>query len=240
MQWPLPVAHGGSDRAATLTTWPETYAERGESRNRNVHYVLLCASADLDHWTVAPRGPSSLPSERVNPSRALCAASARGRRHGPGQRETITRPLRCSRATAGWKKRCSSTSAAESRDPRRVEDEALQRDAPLAVEDPRHGVPRRGQRLAAASEHDRAVTRPGEHAATTPGAFRRVRRRAGQRRRSAGRPDGGARARGHGSPSGRAMRRPGRDHELRVAVCHHAPPAFRGSPGRPARRRRRC
>lgn len=66
---------GSGAAPVSSTTWPLTYADRGESRNRKVDSAEAVASGSIrSSWTVAPL-PISLPSERTNPSRACWAAA---------------------------------------------------------------------------------------------------------------------------------------------------------------------
>ncbi len=60
------------------TTCPQTYADFGESRKASVDEIAPSApAATYTVWAVDPL-PSSLPSERVMPSRARCAIARPG------------------------------------------------------------------------------------------------------------------------------------------------------------------
>ena len=61
----------------TVTIWPETYAERPESRKRSVDSTLPSApGATRSSWPVPPFR-SSFAAERAKPSSARCATAAR-------------------------------------------------------------------------------------------------------------------------------------------------------------------
>src|SRR3954447_25839516 len=124
---------GCSGLAVIRTSWPETYALRGESRKRTVESIWSSApGATSTSWTVAPR-PTSLPSERVKPSSARWAVAARGVAHARGGvPRTITRPDVSIRRIVGWKKRWRATSWVESAMPVASKTSALKRWSPGA------------------------------------------------------------------------------------------------------------
>ena len=93
---------GTPDGAPTAITWPETYAERPESRNRSVDAMPSSApGATRTSCAVAPPR-TSFASDRTKPSSARC----------PRPASTIARPLGASAATTGEKNANSSRSSA--------------------------------------------------------------------------------------------------------------------------------
>lgn len=94
-------ATGSGVAPVTSTTWPLTYADRGERRKRRVDPADAAAPGTIrTSCTVAPR-PISLPSERTNPSSACCAAAWWWSSGDGVVPRTTTRPLRATERTTG-------------------------------------------------------------------------------------------------------------------------------------------
>jgi hypothetical protein len=108
----------GASALPIRTTWPETYADLGDRKNRSVDSSWASAPGrTYSSWAVAPRR-TSLPIDRTRPSSARWATAWTGSgQSAGGVPSTITRPLRRTRRMVGEKNSNASTSCSLSEIP---------------------------------------------------------------------------------------------------------------------------
>ena len=163
----VPASVGPPD--PTRTTWPETYADLGESRNASVE--PRASSAPGATWTSCAVAPAriSLPSERVKPSRARWATcSSTPLVSEGGVPSTTSRAFGSSRRSSGVKNSRSAASPATSSMPVASSTNPLAR-APSASVSGRRHVHARQQPLHGVGD-PAALGAPDHHGAVDEGS----------------------------------------------------------------------